>query len=217
MEAADGSRQATDHSSRLNIGGLSGRTGFGWFSPLFDWGSWRLQDQYVPLVLQEHPRLLQHYQVHRASLRDKHTIFMRLQLVERRWQKHGSIPGIRLSIVEYLCSLCIAQFRRDIWAFLLWKKVLSREHKTHLITADVPLCYHTLKLYLVVREPWFVTGNKTDVKTLPALAACLFDDGPFVIDPDKGKGVFKDRRHWGSKAYRIIFYRFLTLLNRSAN
>lgn len=128
----------------LNIGALSARTGFGWFSPLFDWGSWRLKDPYVPLVLQENPRLLRHYQVHRVSLRDKHSIFMRLQLVERWWQKYGSTPGFRLAIIEYLCGLCIAQFRRDVWAYLLWKRAVSREHKLHLMNEDVPLCHHVL-------------------------------------------------------------------------
>jgi hypothetical protein len=82
---------------------------------------------------------------------------------------------------------------------------------------DVPLCYRTLKLYLADKEPWFVTGNKSDVKTIPALATYLFDDGPYLVDPDRAKGVIKDRRHWGGKAYRIIFHRCLALLNRSGN
>jgi hypothetical protein len=201
----------------LNIGALSGRTGFGWFSPLFDWSSWRLKDQYVPVVLQEHPRLLQHYQAKRASLLDKHTIFIRLQLIERWWHKHSSVAGIKLALVEYLCGLCIAQFRRDVWGFLLKMKEVSKENKTHLMTADVPLCYHTLKLYLVDTEPWFVTGNKADVKTIPSLAAYLFDEEPYVVDLERAKGIFKDRRHWDNKAYRIIFHRCVALLNRAAN
>jgi hypothetical protein len=98
---------------------------------------------------------------------------MRLQLIERWWQKHGSVPGVRLALVEYLCGLCIAQFRRDIWGYLLGKREVSREHKTHLMTADVPLCYSTLKLYLVDREPWFVTGNKSDVDTLSGFSRDL--------------------------------------------
>jgi hypothetical protein len=99
----------------------------------------------------------------------------------------------------------------------LEKREVSREHKTHLMTADVPLCYHTLKLYLVDAEPWFVTGNKADIKTIPALAAFLFDEEPYAVDPDRAKGTFKDRLHWDDKAYRIIFHRCLALLNRAAN
>ncbi|KAH6668541.1 hypothetical protein B0J14DRAFT_675373 [Halenospora varia] len=34
---------ATTHQG-LNIGALSARTGFGWFSPLFDWSRWTLKD-----------------------------------------------------------------------------------------------------------------------------------------------------------------------------
>lgn len=70
-------KPSTTHQG-LNVGTLSGRTGFGWFSPLFDWSCWRLKYEYVPLVLQENPRLLRHYQAKRASLRDKHTLFIRL-------------------------------------------------------------------------------------------------------------------------------------------
>jgi hypothetical protein len=209
-------KPSTTHQG-LNIGTLSGRTGFGWFSPLFDWSCWRLKDQYVPLVLQENPRLLRHYQAKRASLRDKHSLFVRLQLVERWWKKYSSVAGVKLALVEYLCGLCIAEFRRDVWGFLLERKDVGREHKRHLMTADVPLCYHTLKLYLVDKEPWFVTGNKADVKTIPALAAYLFNEEPYAVDPERAKGVFKDRRFWDDKAYRIIFHRCLALLNRAAN
>ncbi|KFY28553.1 hypothetical protein V491_00414 [Pseudogymnoascus sp. VKM F-3775] len=85
------------------------------------------------------------------------------------------------------------------------------------MTGDVPLCYHTLKLYLVDKEPWFVTGNKADIKTIPALAAYLFNEEPYAVDPERAKGVFKDRRFWDDKAYRIIFHRCLALLNRAAN
>ncbi|KFY29476.1 hypothetical protein V491_00012 [Pseudogymnoascus sp. VKM F-3775] len=241
-------RSSTTHQG-LNVGTLSGRTGFGWFSSLFDWSCWRLKDQYVPLVLQENPRLLRHYQAKRASLRDKHSLkdqyvplvlqenprllrhyqtkraslrdkhslFVRLQLVERWWKKYSSVVGVKLALVEYLCGLCIAEFRRDVWGFLLERKDVGREHKRHLMTADVPLCYHTLKLYLVDKEPWFVTGNKADVKTIPALAAYLFNEEPYAVDPERAKGVFKDRRFWDDKAYRIIFHRCLALLNRAAN
>lgn len=199
----------------LNIGGLSGRTGFGWFSPLFDWNRWTLKDQYISLVLQEHPRLLQHYQVKYASLRETHGIFIKLQLIEHWWRKHESVAGVKLALVEYLCGLCIAQFRKDIWGYLLERGEVSREHKTYLTTMDVPLCYLALKLYLADKEPWFVTGNKADVKTIPALAAYLFDEEPYVIDPKRGKEVFKDRRGWNNKTYRIIFYKCLALLNRA--
>lgn len=108
------------------------------------------------------------------------------------WQKHSSVAGVKLALVEYLCGLCIAQFRRDVRGFLLERKKVSGEHKIHLMTADVPLCYHTLKLYLVDREPWFGTGNKADVKTISALAAHLFDKEPYAVHPERAKG-FKDR------------------------
>ncbi|KAH8746875.1 hypothetical protein BGZ57DRAFT_1011135 [Hyaloscypha finlandica] len=85
--------------------------------------------------------------------------------------------------IEYLWGLCIAQFRRDVWGFLLERKEVSGEYKAHLMNADVPLCYHALKLYLVDKEPWFVTGNKADIKTIPTLAAYLFDEEPYAVDP----------------------------------
>jgi hypothetical protein len=80
----------------------------------------------------------------------------------------------------------------------LERKKVSGEHKTHLMTADVPLCYHTLKLYLVDREPWFVTGNKADVKTIPALAAYLFDKEPYAVHPERAKGLIIWRRRCSS-------------------
>jgi hypothetical protein len=118
-----------------------------------------------------------------------------------------------MALVEYLCGLCIAQFRNDVWRYLLQQKDVSKENEIRLTTSDVPLCYRTLKLYLVDREPWFVTGNKADVQTIPALVAYLFNQEPYVVNLKRAKDVFKERRDWDDKPYRITFHRCIALLN----
>lgn len=91
------------------------RSGIGWLAGRFNWTTWELKLEHADFFLQEDPEVVAHYQRRGVWVRGVQDVYTHLHRVEAWLQHPANIPRQETMITEHLSSLCLAQFRADIF------------------------------------------------------------------------------------------------------
>jgi hypothetical protein len=198
------------HHEGLSMSVAVQRCGIGWFAPKFDWTVWQLKNEHANLILMENPRMVTHYWRRRGAINDVKDIYTHLQRMERLMDRYNSASG-NAYISDHMISKCIQQFRADVFKHLV--NDLHEDVVDAATAGRLPLCYHTIAdaEVMINGPPWFVSGNKLDIKDPETLFEYLFDWQAFSVT--KGaKTKEKQRLHWDSLPFRVLFHKSYLLL-----
>lgn len=188
------------------------RCGIGWFAPKFDWAAWELRVEHAPYVLLENPRLVDHYKRRRGAIEDIKDIYTRLQQIERWISRYQDSDHMLRYVLDSISGLCLQQFRADVFKHLVRDGAVQEDRAVEATAGHLPLCYSILQEVLTDGEPWFVTGNKADIKDPESLVDYLFDWKPFYVVRERNKKV-RERLHWEALPYRSLFYKSFIFLS----
>ena len=169
------------------------RDGYCWLEPRFDWERFHFAIDCTDQVMFGNDLLKNRYMRRGGHVEDFFTLSRQVDLALRWIEASAYREDIVRQLLDWLCHICLRQFRIDI--YLVLERQTVRQRRPKFEAGIQPLCYEVLA-ELCQAKPHLVHGNTTRFKTPREQIEYLWLDG----------GMF-DRKHWDAKPYRTLFRR----------
>jgi len=175
------------------------RAGYAWFLPIIDWARFEfIEGVGAQLAIQEQD-LLGVNLLTREARNGHWTIDTLLALLDRE-EGH---PRAQEALLTLLMHTCFRRFRQDVLLLLAKDAAADPTVAREKISNDeVALCHDDVSA-LFADRPSLVSGNRSMIKSVPAMLDCLW-----------GQGGAISRTHWQDKPFRSYFFKVTSVLHQ---